>query len=164
MNPAKATIATANPDLRLVPLTPDDAPAYYDLVACNRDHLTQHGDYSKLGEATPASVAASLRDERDGDSCFGIWLGARLIGRPDLSPRTPGHVVLGNWLGVQYAGKGYATAACKALVETTAPRHSVPQTSTPASRRAPGRARTCSAAWDFTPTKTVAPTRTSSCR
>ncbi len=91
----RRTIAITMPDLRLIELTPDDAPAYHDLVERNRDHLTQHGDYSTLGEATPASVVASLRDERDRNARFGIWLGVRLIGRADLSPRTPEHFVLG---------------------------------------------------------------------
>jgi RimJ/RimL family protein N-acetyltransferase len=104
------------PDLRLVALTPADAEALYDLVDRNRTHLTQHGDWTELGEATPESVAASLYTSDEPTTQFGIWLNGQLIGRGDLNPRTPGDFVLGYWLGSDFTGKGYATAACKALI------------------------------------------------
>ena len=113
----QTTIPTGIPDLRLVALTFEDAGAYYDLVDRNRDHLTQHGDYEDLGGATPESARASLDNPDGRNAQFGIWLGERLIGRADLGPRTPGHFVLGYWLGGQYTGKGYATVACAALIE-----------------------------------------------
>jgi ribosomal-protein-serine acetyltransferase len=112
----RLTIATDIPNLRLVALTPDDAEAYYDLIDRNRGHLTQHGDWTELGEATPESAKASLDNPDGRNAQFGIWLEERLIGRADLCPRTPGNVVLGYWLGSEFTGKGYATAACKALI------------------------------------------------
>jgi ribosomal-protein-serine acetyltransferase len=112
----RTTIATDIPNLRLVALTPEDADAYYYLVDRNRGHLTQHGDWTELGEATPESVAASLHTPDDRPTQFGIWLDGQLIGRADLNPRTPGNFVLGYWLGGQFTGKGYATAACGALI------------------------------------------------
>jgi len=112
----QTTITTAIPDLRLIALSPDDAETYYDLVDRNRGHLTQHGDWTELGEATPESVAASLNNFNDPATQFGIWFDGQLVGRADLNPRTLGNFVLGYWLGGEYTGKGYATAACKALI------------------------------------------------
>ena len=115
--PPRTIIATERAGLRLSELTLDDAHAYYDLVDRNRDHLTKHGDYSDLGQATPESVTESLSGPLDKNARFGIWLDGLLIGRADLSPRTPGHFVIGYWLGHQHTGRGYATIACRALIE-----------------------------------------------
>ncbi len=115
--PDRTTIATDIPTLRLVEPTPDDAPALYDLVARNRGHLTQHVDFTDLGEATLESIATSLTSEDGRHARFGIWLDGRLIGRADLSRRTPGNLVLGYWLGGEDTGKGYATAAWQALID-----------------------------------------------
>ena len=104
------------PKLRLVSLTPEDAPAYYELVDRNRKHLTQHGDWTDHGEATPESVRKSLHNLEGRDARFGIWLDGQLIGRSDLNARTPGNFVLGYWLGGEFTGTGYATAACTALI------------------------------------------------
>ncbi len=113
---SRTTIATDVPSLRLVALSPEDADAFYELVDRNRTHLRQHGDWTDLAEATRESVAASL-DNADGRNAqFGIWLNEMLIGRADLNARTPGNFVLGYWLGGEFTGKGYATAACKALI------------------------------------------------
>jgi ribosomal-protein-serine acetyltransferase len=113
----RTTIATAFPHPRLIELTPDDAQAYYDLVDRNRDHLTQHGDYLWLKEATPESVEAELSDPEHRNIRFGVWLDDRLIGRVDSNPHSPGNFVLGYWLGREYTGKGHATAACRALID-----------------------------------------------
>jgi RimJ/RimL family protein N-acetyltransferase len=108
------TLQTAMPDLRLVELLPEDAAAYYTLVDRNRAHLTQHGNYLDLGEATPESVLEDLMDPENRNARFGIWVGEQFIGRVDLNPRTVKDFVLGYWLGGEYTGKGYATAACAA--------------------------------------------------
>lgn len=113
----KTSITTGRVGLTLSTLTLDDAPAYYALVDRHRDHLTQHGDYADLGQATPESVAEGLGDPHDKNARFGIWLDGTLIGRADLSPRAPGHFVIGYWLGHDSTGKGYATMACRALIE-----------------------------------------------
>jgi hypothetical protein len=75
VQPSRRIIATGVPNLRLVALAPADADAYYALVDCNRTHLTQHGDWKDLGEATPASVYADLVHLEDLYAYFGIWLG-----------------------------------------------------------------------------------------
>jgi RimJ/RimL family protein N-acetyltransferase len=109
-------IPTDIPNMRLVAISPDDADVYYALVDCNRRHLTQHVDWTDLGETTPESVRESLHTPDGPTTQFGIWLDGQLIGRADLNPRTPGNFVLGYWLGSQFTGKGYAKAACKALI------------------------------------------------
>jgi RimJ/RimL family protein N-acetyltransferase len=112
----RLTLPTAMPDLRLIELLPDAAAAYYALVDRNRCHLTQHGDYLDLGEATPESVTEDLLDPENRNVRFGIWLGELLIGRVDLNPRTTEDFVLGYWLGGEFTGNGYATTACAALI------------------------------------------------
>jgi RimJ/RimL family protein N-acetyltransferase len=61
-------------------------------------------------------VHTSLSNLDDRSAQFGIWLDGRLIGRTDLNARTPGNFVLSYWLGGEFTGKGYATAACAALI------------------------------------------------
>lgn len=112
----KQTIPTDLPGLNLIELTLDDARDYYRLVDRNRDHLTQHGDYADLKQATLESVVNDLGDPADKNAKFGIWLNDTLVGRADLSPRVPGHFVIGYWFGSEYTGNGYATMACKALI------------------------------------------------
>lgn len=95
---------------------PEDAPAYCTLVDRNRGHLTKHGDYLDFGEATLESVLEDLTDPENRNVRFGVWLDDQLIGRVDLNPRTAEDFVLGYWLGGEYTGKAYATAACAALI------------------------------------------------
>jgi ribosomal-protein-serine acetyltransferase len=114
---SRTTIATDIPELRLVALTPEDADAYYALVDRTRKHLTQHGDWTDLGEATSESVQADLAHLESLNTSFGIWLDEQMIGRVDLNPRTQGNFVLAYWLGGEFTGKGYATAACQALID-----------------------------------------------
>jgi RimJ/RimL family protein N-acetyltransferase len=104
------------PNLRLVALAPEDTDAYYDLVDRNRGHLTQHGDWTDLGEATSESVQADLAHLDWLSTFIGNWLDEQLIGRVDLNPRTQRNFVLAYWLGGELTGKGYATAACQALI------------------------------------------------
>ena len=105
------------PGLVLRRLSEGDAEVCYDLIDRNRDHLTAHGDYQEMWEATLSSVAEELTEESDDGITFGVWLGDSLIGRVDLVPRESGNFVLGFWLGHDQTGHGYATAACAALIE-----------------------------------------------
>jgi ribosomal-protein-serine acetyltransferase len=119
-NKARARWRTLVPTSRtcgVIALSPDDADAYYELVDRNRTHLTQQGDWTDLGDATPESVQASLSNVDDRNAQFGNWLEGRLIGRTDLNAQTPGNFVLSYWLGGEFTSKGYATAACMALIE-----------------------------------------------
>lgn len=115
--PAETIVVPGKAGLTLSALTLRDAHAYFDLVDRNRNHLTKHGDYADLGEATPEWVTQNLSDPDDKNAKFGVWLDGTLIGRVDLSPRVPGHFVLGYCLGGEHTGRGYATMACRALIE-----------------------------------------------
>lgn len=112
----RVTIQTEISRLSLIELIVDDAPDYFSLIAQNRDHLTQFGDYREVLHASLESTIEDLSNPHDRNSRFGIWLADRLIGRTDLSPRAPGHFVLGYWLGSDVTGNGYATMACQALL------------------------------------------------
>ncbi len=46
-----------------------------------------------------------------------MWLGETLIGRVDLVPVDPPSYVIGYWLGEESTGRGYATAACRAVID-----------------------------------------------
>jgi ribosomal-protein-serine acetyltransferase len=89
---------------------------YYSLVDRNREHLTRYGDYAELGAATLESIRDDLASNPDQAFRLGIRLNV-LIGRVDLVPREPGNYVLGYWLDEGQTGHGYATAACRAIIE-----------------------------------------------
>jgi ribosomal-protein-serine acetyltransferase len=103
--------------LRLVQLGIGQVDEYYRLVDRNRAHLTRRGDYEDLGTATRESVLADLQDNPDRAARFGIRLKGALIGRIDLVPRYPGNHVLGYWIDQAQTGNGFATAACRALID-----------------------------------------------
>jgi RimJ/RimL family protein N-acetyltransferase len=129
----RRTIDTDLPNLRLIALSPDDAEAFYDLIDRNRTHLTQHGDWTDLGDATSESVPVSLSNLDDRNAQFGIWLDRRLIGRADLNARAPGNFVLSYWLGREFTGKGDARQRPARRSSPMARRSWAPEMSTPAS-------------------------------
>jgi RimJ/RimL family protein N-acetyltransferase len=55
-------------------------------------------------------------NKRDGETCFVIMLGDRLIGACGLDPHDDGPE-LGYWLGAPYWGRGFATEAARALID-----------------------------------------------
>jgi RimJ/RimL family protein N-acetyltransferase/predicted GNAT superfamily acetyltransferase len=110
-------IDTETRGLRLVALSSAQLDEYYGLVDRNRDHVTRFGDYLDLGEATRESVLGDLQTNPDGARRFGIRLSGRLIGRIDLIPREPRNYVLGYWLDETQTGNGFATMACRALID-----------------------------------------------
>ena len=97
------------------PLNEGHALALYDLVQENRSHLTAYGDYADLVAASLEALEAQLAEGTNLQ--FGIFLHQKLIGRVDLVPVAPPRYGLGYWLARRSMGKGYATAALKALLE-----------------------------------------------
>jgi len=113
-------IATEIDGLVLRPLEAPDLERYADLVARNRVHLTSHGDYQELAEATSDDLRSELREKAA--ARFGVWLADDLIGRVDLIPRDGADAVLGYWLDANRLGSGYATTACRELLRYGAER------------------------------------------
>lgn len=74
------------------------------------------GDYQELKASTLEHVKKELSEAGNG-ARYGVWANNSLAGRVDLSPREPGEFVLGYWLAKKATGKGYATVACKTLIE-----------------------------------------------
>jgi len=67
------------------------------------------------GVADAEQFIASV-NKRDGETCFVIMLGDRLIGACGLDPHDDGPE-LGYWLGAPYWGRGFATEAARALID-----------------------------------------------
>lgn len=104
------------PELLLVPLTEHFAGALYELIQENRAHLTAHGDYADQVAASPETLQADLCQSASENMRFGIMLNQNLIGRMDLVPVDPPRYGVGYWLAQSATGRGYATAALKALM------------------------------------------------
>ena len=110
-------LPTACAGVELRELTCREAEAFFDLVCANREHLTRFGDYEDLAASTLEDIEAYFADPPDSDLRMGIWQGHELVGRVDLSPVARRTFVLGYWIGSEYTGRGYATAACQALID-----------------------------------------------
>jgi RimJ/RimL family protein N-acetyltransferase len=91
----------------------EDLEAFTALVERNRAHLPEQWEAT----ATPNELAAYFDEPWDDNLRLGIRLAGELIGRVDLNPIAPPNHVLGYWLDVDHRGRGYATAACRSVVE-----------------------------------------------
>lgn len=105
------------PELRLIELSEHDLDAYYALIDANREHLTRLGDYASMKTATRDSTRMALREHNGVDLRMGIWFNDQLTGRVDLLPKEPGKSGIGYWLGEAFIGRGFATLACRAIIE-----------------------------------------------
>ncbi|MGW0710103.1 GNAT family N-acetyltransferase [Streptomyces sp. NPDC002643] len=110
-------LATRVPGLTLCLLAAERADEYDALIDRNREHLTQHGDYQELAASDYNAVRAELLDDPSPSLRCGILLHGALIGRVDLVAVNPPKYGFGYWLDRQATGHGYATAACRALIE-----------------------------------------------
>ena len=122
------TLPTTFTDIVLRRLGSDDAGQWIDLVERNRAHLTEFGD-DTLPPHTVEEFDQWLSDPEDLALRMGIWRGKQLIGFVELSHlrlaiggeelllRSPNGFVLGYWIGSEFTGKGYTTAACRSLIE-----------------------------------------------
>ncbi len=108
-------LSTSIPGLTLRQLTAGNAPAYFALLDRNRGHLSRYGDYQDEALATLKWVSEDLA--RKVPDRFGIWLNHSLIGRVDLVHAAPPQYGIGYWIGRESTGYGYATAACRAIIQ-----------------------------------------------
>ena len=117
-------VATEFESVQLRGLTGQDAEPFFDLVQRNRVFLTRYGDYEELVKATVEELRKEFSSKSDAFR-MGIWRKEELMGRLDTYEAVPGAWVLGYWLGEKYTGKGYTTAACRALMAHVRSRRSV---------------------------------------
>jgi RimJ/RimL family protein N-acetyltransferase len=110
-------LPTSIAGLELRELTVDDADRYYELLQANRPHLTQFGDYDEEVNQTLDEVHEYFVCPTDENYRYGIWASEELVGRVDLSPVDPPQFLIGFWLARNATGLGYATAACRAIIQ-----------------------------------------------
>lgn len=94
-----------------------DAPAYYEAVQRNRDHLTAIGDYLDEVAGSVDDLRQRFGNESDLSVLMGIWRTNVLVGHVGLLHREPPRWGLGYWLALEATGQGIATAAVGALLE-----------------------------------------------
>ena len=107
-------LETTVPGLALRRLATTDAGEHFRLVQDNSEHLTALGDYLDQVSMTLEETEEELSGEH---LRFGIMLEGKLIGRVDLNPVDPPNYGIGYWLAENATGRGYATAAIRALLE-----------------------------------------------
>ncbi len=112
----RLVLATEFESIQLRGLTGQDAKPFFDLVRRNRVFLTRYGDYEDLVKATVEEIGKEFSSKSDAFR-MGIWRKDELMGRLDIYEAAPGAWVLGFWLGEVYTGRGYMTAACRALMD-----------------------------------------------
>ncbi|GAA3499154.1 hypothetical protein GCM10019016_062580 [Streptomyces prasinosporus] len=110
-------LRTDVPSLTLRVLTAEHTDEYYALIDRNRKHLTQHGDYRAPATSDYETAHAELLHDPDPSLRCGILFHSALIGRVDLVAVNPPKYGFGYWLDHEATGHGYATAACRALIE-----------------------------------------------
>jgi RimJ/RimL family protein N-acetyltransferase len=98
-------------------LTVRDSIAFFNLVQRNREWLTRYGDYLDLVKSTVQDIEAEFGDRSKGALRMGIWRREELVGRVDSFPVAPEAFGLGYWIGEEYSGRGYVTAACRAMMD-----------------------------------------------
>lgn len=107
-------IATERPELRLQWLDEGHAGSLHKLLQENRSHLTEHGDFREQVSMSLDALRTYLRAANG--LRFGMFARSELVGQIDLVPVEPPRYGLGYWLAKDATGRGYATAAVKAVV------------------------------------------------
>lgn len=108
-------LVTDVPDLVLRRLDQSQAVELHQLLQQNRHHLTAYGDYADQVAMSQEDLETELAGSHS-DLRFGLLLRGELIGRVDLVPVDPPKYGLDYWLAEKATGKGYATAALRALI------------------------------------------------
>jgi RimJ/RimL family protein N-acetyltransferase len=100
---------------------PQDAPAMTEAITASLEHLRPFMEWIANEPLSPARrlmLIAGWRHAWDngGDMVFSMWLGDALVGGCGLHRRHGPHgLEIGYWVHVDHIGKGYATAASRAL-------------------------------------------------
>lgn len=116
--PTPERIVLSDGTVRLMQLTAADAPAYFELIAFDPDHLRQHGDETADKYPDVASVQESIEHPKNPAKYrFGIWDGDVMVGSDNLTPEGDGKAELGSWVGKQHIGRGYAGRGRELLVD-----------------------------------------------
>ena len=118
-------LLTTDPALVLRESRLVDADQYYALIARNRLHLTQFGNYQDEGYASLAWVKRSLARRAEGLR-FGVWCGGELVGRAELALRSAAEhstggglspFTLAYWLSRDHVGRGLMSKALFRLMQ-----------------------------------------------
>ena len=114
---APLVIPTEKDPVILRQLTIEDAPAYFEAVDANRNHLSQFGDETAAKYPNLESVEESfLNPSNPAKLRLGIWDSNTFVGSANLTPGEDGKSAeIGYWLDDRHTGKGYATVATRAL-------------------------------------------------
>jgi RimJ/RimL family protein N-acetyltransferase len=116
--PERIIVEHAGNPVRLLQLVPDDAQAYYDLIAFDPDHLRQHGDETADKYPDTGAVRHSIEHPSNTSKYrFGIWDGDVMVGSDNLTPEGNGKAELGSWIGRQHVGQGYAGRGRELLID-----------------------------------------------
>lgn len=107
-------IMTERQGIVLRQFVPSDARPLFELIDCNRSHLSQHLDETSAKYPDYESVLQNIVEPPQPERLrFGVWDKEELVGALSLHPMSRG-TELGYWIGSQYTGRGYATAAARA--------------------------------------------------
>jgi RimJ/RimL family protein N-acetyltransferase len=121
---APLLLPTEREPIVLRQLVTEDAPAYFEAVDANREHLSKFGDETATKYPDIKAVEDSLTSPSNPNKLrMGIWDGDTFVGTVNATPDDEG-AEIGYWLDARQTGKGYATLATKALSNYVAQRYS----------------------------------------
>ncbi len=112
-------LPTRIPGVSLRVLTPADSVDYRALLRANRAHLTRHGDFTDQVRAPAGEIEEALARPGKKERAYGIRLHGTLVGQASIIAVAPPHYSLGYWLAQTATGRGRASAACAALIESS---------------------------------------------
>lgn len=109
-------LQTEQIDLVLCPFALTDVPDHLALLQANAAHVTRYGDYQGDVSLDLAGWMERLTQLGARDGLFRIVMEGTQVGLIHLVPVDPPRFGLGYWLAKSATGRGYATAAVRAIV------------------------------------------------
>jgi RimJ/RimL family protein N-acetyltransferase len=110
-------VPTGMPDLVLRPFELTDNADHFTLVQANAAHLTRLGDYEGDVALDLSGWTERFSEPHARDGLFRIVVGDMPVGLIHLGPVDPPRFGLGYWLAETATGRGYATAAVRAILD-----------------------------------------------